>query len=65
MAKAAVEGAMVEIQDGMTYLELAEKYQKNYPHEIILVLENGKMRELFRKVKNGAKVEFQIGRAHV
>ena len=58
MAKAAVEGAMVEIQDGMTYLELAEKYQKNYPHEIILVLENGKMRELFRKVKNGAKVEF-------
>ena len=58
MAKAAVEGAMVEIQDGMTYLELAEKFQKNYPHEIILVLENGKMRELFRKVKNGAKVEF-------
>jgi len=58
MGKAEVEGTIIEIQDGMTYLELAEKYQKNYSHEIVLVLENGKMMELFRKVKNGAKVEF-------
>lgn len=58
MGKAIVEGKIIEIQDGMTYLELAEEYQKNYPHEIVLVLENGKMRELFREIKDGAKVEF-------
>lgn len=58
MRQATVEGNVIEIQDGMTYLELAGEYQKNYPHEIVLVLENGKMRELFREIKDGANVEF-------
>lgn len=58
MRQATVEGNVIEIQDGMTYLELADRYQKNYPHDIVLVLENGKMRELFREIKDGAKVEF-------
>lgn len=58
MRQTEVEGKMIEIQDGMTYLELAKEYQKNYPHDIVLVLENGKMRELFRPVREGCKVEF-------
>lgn len=58
MREITVEGRKVEIQDGMTYLELAAQYQKNYPHDIVLVLENGKMRELFRKVRKGSKVTF-------
>lgn len=58
MKHAVVEGNRIEIGDNMTYLELAGQYQKNYPHDIILVLENGKMRELFREVKDEARVEF-------
>lgn len=58
MREITVEGRKVEIQDGMTYLELAAQYQKNYPHDIVLVLENGKMRELFRKVRKGSEVTF-------
>lgn len=58
MRQTTVEGNVIEIQDGMTYLELAGKYQKNYPHDIVLVLENGKMRELFREVKADSRIEF-------
>lgn len=58
MGQITVEGNVIEIQDGMTYLELAEKYRKNYEHDIVLVLENGKMRELFREIKDNSQVEF-------
>lgn len=58
MKKLVVEGKTIEVRDNMTYLELAQEYQKNYPHEIALVLENQKMRELFREVKNNVKVTF-------
>jgi uridine kinase len=42
----------------MTYKELAKEYQKDYEHDIVLVLEDGKMRELFREVKEGSRIEF-------
>lgn len=58
MSKIKIGGEELEIQDGTTYLELAGKYQPEYPHDIVLVLENGKMRELFRKVKDGSTVSF-------
>ena len=58
MRQIVVEGKKREVPDGTTYLELAKEYQKDYPHDIILVLENGKMRELFRKVKDESVVEF-------
>ncbi len=58
MRQIVVEGKKREVPNGTTYLELAKEYQKNYPHDIILVLENGKMRELFRKVKDECVVEF-------
>ncbi len=58
MRKVTIEGNILEVQDGTTYQELADKYQPDYPHDIVLVLENGKMRELFRKVKKDSTVEF-------
>lgn len=58
MGQIWIEGKSVEVKDGMTYLELASAYQKDYTHDIVLVLENGKMRELFRPVKEGSRVEF-------
>ncbi len=54
-----VEGKRTEVPEGMNYLELAKRYQKNYSNDIVLVIENGsKMRELFRPVKADAQVEF-------
>lgn len=58
MRQVTVGGETVEITEEMTYLELAEKYQKDYEHDIVLVLENGKMRELFRPIKEGSRIEF-------
>ena len=58
MREIIVEGKKTTVRDGMTYLELAQEYQSRYPHDIVLVLENGKMRELFREVKGESIVEF-------
>ena len=58
MRQITVEGQTLNIKEGTTYLELAKNFQKKYDHDIVLVLENNKMRELFRKVKDGAAVTF-------
>lgn len=58
MKQIVIEGKKTDVLEGMTYLDLAKEYQKNYPHDIVLVLENGKMRELFREVRDESIVEF-------
>ena len=58
MRQIIVEGQTLDVKDGTTYLELAKNVQKKFDHDIVLVLENNKMRELFRKVKDGATVTF-------
>ena len=58
MRQITVEGQSLSVKDGTTYLELVKNFQKKYDHDIVLVLENNKMRELFRKVKDGAAVTF-------
>ena len=58
MRQSIVEGQTLDVKDGTTYLELAKNFQKKFDHDIVLVLENNKMRELFRKVKDGATVTF-------
>ena len=58
MRQITIEGQSLSVKDGTTYLELAKSFQKKYDHDIVLVLENNKMRELFRKVKDGAAVTF-------
>ena len=49
MRQIIVEGQTLDVKDGTTYLELAKNFQKKFDHDIVLVLENNKMRELFRK----------------
>lgn len=43
---------------GTTFREIAEEYQKNYEHQIALVVRNGKIRELFKKVDKDCTLEF-------
>ena len=58
MREIIVEGKKTTVREGTTYLELAREYQSGYPHDIVLVRENGKMRELFREVKGESVVTF-------
>ena len=61
MRQIIVEGQTLDVKDGTTYLELAKNFQKKFDHDIVLVLENNKMRELFRKVKDGATCQSASG----
>ncbi|MBQ7943905.1 MAG: nucleoside kinase [Lachnospiraceae bacterium] len=47
-----------EYPKGTTYEEIAKEYQKDYQHPIALVIRNGKIRELFKKVDKDCELEF-------
>ncbi len=54
-----LNGIETEVQDGITYKELADQYQDEYSAEIVLAVEDYKLRELFRPVKDGAQISFE------
>ena len=56
--KVTVLGNQVEVAEGTTYETLAQDYQDRYDSEIALVLVNGKIKELYHKVKDGTSIEF-------
>lgn len=53
-----INGTKKEYPKGTTYVQLSKEFQKDYEDDIILVLENGHLRELTHKIKEYAKVEF-------
>ena len=58
MAVITICGENKEYTNGTTFEEIAKEYQKQYHNTIALVKENGKIRELHKKVTKDAKVEF-------
>ena len=58
MAKLEICGSVYEYPAGTSYEEVAKDFQDKYNGNIALVLENNKIRELFRKVGDDAKVSF-------
>ena len=53
-----IEGEKKKYEFGMTYEQIIQEYQGKYENQIALVSENGKLRELYRKAKDGAEVKF-------
>ena len=51
-------GKEISVQKGMTLLELAGQVQGEYAHEILLASVDGKLSELYKKVKDKSRVEF-------
>ncbi|MCR5278444.1 MAG: nucleoside kinase [Lachnospiraceae bacterium] len=58
MAKITVLGTTKEYDKGTTLEKVAEDFQDKYAHRIAVAIENGKIRELFKKVSGDATVEF-------
>ncbi|MSS62459.1 nucleoside kinase [Velocimicrobium porci] len=58
-----VKGTKKEYPKGSTYFEISKDMQPKYENDIILVLENGRLRELSNEAKDNVKVEF-ITTAH-
>ena len=53
-----VDGIKMDFPEKTTYRELAQTAQKRYEYTIVLAVADGKIRELFKKAKDGANVTF-------
>ncbi|MBR2950795.1 MAG: nucleoside kinase [Lachnospiraceae bacterium] len=53
-----VDGSVVFCEDDTTYGQLAQRVQKNYAHQIVLAVANGKIKEMFKPVSANAEVTF-------
>ena len=58
MAVITIGGAAKEYAVGTTFEQIAQEYQEQYNNTIALVTENGKIRELHKKVSKDADVKF-------
>lgn len=58
MVTVTVHGEKRQVAEGTTYEAIAAEYQKEYEELIAVVCVNGKIRELFKKVKKDCAVEF-------
>ena len=53
-----VYGEQVTLEEGITLLELAERYQEREKHDIVLAYMNRKLCELHKKVQDGTEIRF-------
>lgn len=51
MVKVTIDGIVKEYPKGTTFLEISEEYKKNFTDDIILVVQNYNLRELFKTVE--------------
>lgn len=58
MAVITIGGVTKDYAVGTTYEQIAQEYQEQYNNTIALVTENGKIRELHKKVSKDADVKF-------
>ena len=58
MCKVIVGGIEKEYPEDTSFIEIAREFQKDYEHRIVLVLKNGKLTELFKKVTGNCTVQF-------
>ncbi len=48
-----------QYEAGTTYGQIAADYQKDYEEDIVLVFVNGKLQELFKKLKSDCTIQFE------
>lgn len=56
--KVTIQGITKEYEKGTTYQTIAKEYQDRYDQDIMLVIMNGRLRELFKKLKDDCTLEF-------
>lgn len=60
MAKITINGVTKEYTNGTSFEIVANDYQDQYNNRIVLVIENGKLKELHKKVTKDANIEFVL-----
>ena len=53
-----VNGRTLSYENNVTYERIAQDVQASYPHRIVLAVSDGKIKELFKEAKNGARIDF-------
>lgn len=56
--KVTVNGITAEYAEGTTFEDVASKHQEEYGNEIALVVVNGKMQELHKKIEEDCEISF-------
>lgn len=62
MIQVTVEGKLCEYEEGTLLVDVAEEFQPQFEHDILLAFVNGKLRELHKKVKPGMDIHFLTGK---
>lgn len=62
MIQVTVEGKSCEYEEGTLLVDVAEEFQPQFKHDILLAFVNGKLRELHKKVKPGMDIHFLTGK---
>ena len=58
MVTVRIGGKEKQYEEGVTYEEIVKEYQPQYDNTIALVSVNGKIRELFKKVRKDCEISF-------
>lgn len=58
MITVTIAGEAKQYEEGTTYEKIAEEYQKQYDDTIALVIADGKIRELMKKVEKDCELQF-------
>lgn len=62
MIQVTVEGKVREYEEGTRLVDVAEEFQPQFEHDILLAFVSGKLRELHKKVKPGMDIHFLTGK---
>lgn len=65
MVKVTIDGKYKEYAIGTTYREIVDEYPERMDAPVILVMVNGKLRELQKKLKNDCTLEFVTTKDHI
>lgn len=58
MLNLTIDQAVERCVEGTTYLELAKRYQKNYPYDILLAEHGGYLKELNKTIEKDGEITF-------
>lgn len=58
MARVKIKDVVKEYPVGTPYLELKQEFQKEYKNEIVLVMEDGKLKELRKRIQKDCEIQF-------
>ncbi len=58
LCKVTIDGMVREYEVGTTFQTISKEYQENFDNDIMLVIMNGRLRELFKPLKEDCTLQF-------